>query len=47
MKELKLFIEQQLVDGSRQTERFLELHKHMRLDASSEAAKAVLALLHH
>ncbi len=40
-------IEQQLVDGSRQTERFLELHKHMRLDASSEAAKAVLALLHH
>lgn len=46
-KNLAGAIEQQLVDGSRQTERFLELHKHMRLDASSEAAKAVLALLHH
>lgn len=38
-------IEQQLLDGSVQTECFLELHQQLRLDASSEAAKAVLALL--
>lgn len=38
-------VEQQLRDGSRQAERFLELHQQLRLDASSEAAKAVLELL--
>ena len=38
-------VEQQLADGSRQTERFLQLHQLMRRDASAEAAKAVLQLL--
>lgn len=38
-------IEQQLLDGSQQTARFLELHQLMRRDASAEAAKAVLQLI--
>lgn len=38
-------VEQQLRDGSRQAGRFLELHQQLRLNASSEAAKAVLQLL--
>lgn len=36
---------QQLDDGTEQTEHFLELHKQLRLDASKQAAAAVLGLL--
>lgn len=38
-------VEQQLRDGSRQIDRFLELHLQLRRNASWEAAKAVLQLL--
>lgn len=34
-----------LRDGSRQTERFDEIHRTLRRDASNQAAEAVLALL--
>ncbi len=35
----------QLRDGSKQTERFAELHQSLRCDASQRAAQAVLQLL--
>lgn len=44
-ENLACAVEQQLRDGSRQTDRFLELHLQLRREASSEAAKAVLKLL--
>ena len=46
-ENLAAAVAQQLHDGSRQTGRFLELHQQLRLNASGEAARAVLQLLEH
>lgn len=44
-ENLAAAVQQQLSNGSRQTERFLELHQLMRRDASRQAARAVLEIL--